>query len=73
VIDYYARVADAMLPHLRDRPLTLRRFRGRWQASDVVLREELPEAPPGMGQTTPIYVDRRAGEIDFCMCQTSPH
>jgi bifunctional non-homologous end joining protein LigD len=26
VIDYYARVADALLPHLRGRPLTLRRF-----------------------------------------------
>ena len=24
VIDYYARVADAILPHLRDRPLTLK-------------------------------------------------
>ncbi len=26
VIDYYARVAGAVLPHLRDRPVTLRRF-----------------------------------------------
>jgi bifunctional non-homologous end joining protein LigD len=26
LIDYYARVADVMLPHLRDRPVTFRRF-----------------------------------------------
>lgn len=26
LIDYYVRVADAMLPHLRDRPLTMKRF-----------------------------------------------
>ena len=26
VIDYYARVADLILPHLKGRPLTLRRF-----------------------------------------------
>ncbi|MFL6120620.1 DNA ligase D [Actinophytocola sp.] len=26
VIDYYSRVAPAMLPHLKDRPVTLRRF-----------------------------------------------
>ena len=26
VIDYYARVADAIVPHLNGRPLTLRRF-----------------------------------------------
>ena len=26
VIDYYTRVAEALLPHLRDRPLTLKRY-----------------------------------------------
>jgi bifunctional non-homologous end joining protein LigD len=26
VIDYYARVADVMLPHLRERPLTMKRY-----------------------------------------------
>ena len=26
LIDYYERVADTMLPHLRGRPLTMRRF-----------------------------------------------
>lgn len=26
LIDYYVRIADAMLPHLRERPLTMRRF-----------------------------------------------
>jgi bifunctional non-homologous end joining protein LigD len=26
VIDYYARVADVMVPHLQDRPLTMKRF-----------------------------------------------
>ncbi len=26
LIDYYVRIADAMLPHLKERPLTMRRF-----------------------------------------------
>src|SRR5438105_15486531 len=26
VIDYYARIAPAVLPHLKDRPLTLKRY-----------------------------------------------
>jgi bifunctional non-homologous end joining protein LigD len=68
VIDYYARVADAILPHLKGRPLTLKRY------PDGVDRfhfyeKNCPKHRPNWVKTTPIYVDRRAGEIDFCMCE----
>ena len=56
VIDYYARVADAILPHLRDRPLTLRRYPERRRDASSLLREALPEAPAGLGR------DRRGVE-----------
>ena len=51
VIDYYARVADAMLPHLRGRaadaaPLPRRRRRARGS----LLREALPQAPARLGE-----------------------
>jgi bifunctional non-homologous end joining protein LigD len=73
VIDYYARVADALLPHLHDRPLTLRRFpEGVGNPGASFFEKNCPKHRPDWVKTTPIYVDRRAGEIDFCMCQDLP-
>jgi bifunctional non-homologous end joining protein LigD len=71
VIDYYARVADAILPHLKGRPLSLRRFPEGVGKSDF-FQKNCPKHRPDWVKTTPIYVDRRAGEIDFCMCQDLP-
>ena len=73
VIDYYARVADAILPHLRGRPLTLRRFpEGVGNPGASFFEKNCPKHRPDWVKTTPIYVDRRAGEIDFCLCQDLP-
>jgi bifunctional non-homologous end joining protein LigD len=70
VIDYYARVADAMLPHLKGRPLTLRRFpEGVGQHDKSFFEKNCPKHRPDWVKTTPIYVDRRAGDIDFCLCE----
>jgi bifunctional non-homologous end joining protein LigD len=70
VIDYYARVADAILPHLRGRPLTLRRFpEGVGKPDTSFFEKNCPKHRPDWVKTTPIYVDRRAGEIDFCLCE----
>ena len=70
MIDYYARVADAILPHLRRRPLTLRRFpEGVGNPDASFFEKNCPKHRPEWVKTTPIYVDRRAGEIDFCVCE----
>jgi len=70
VIDYYARVADAIIPHLRGRPLTLRRFpEGVGRPDTSFFEKNCPKHRPEWVKTTPIYVDRRAGEIDFCLCE----
>jgi bifunctional non-homologous end joining protein LigD len=70
VIDYYARVADAILPHLRGRPLTLRRFpEGVGKPETSFFEKNCPKHRPEWVKTTPIYVDRRAGTIYFCMCE----
>jgi bifunctional non-homologous end joining protein LigD len=62
-----------MLPHLRDRPLTLRRFpEGVGKPQTSFFEKNCPKHRPDWVKTTPIYVDRRAGEIDFCMCQDLP-
>jgi bifunctional non-homologous end joining protein LigD len=70
VIDYYARVADVILPHLKGRPLTLRRFpEGVGKPDTSFFEKNCPKHRPEWVKTTPIYVDRRAGEIDFCVCE----
>ena len=45
VIDYYVRIAPAMLPTSADRGVTLRRYPNGVDG-DVVLREALPRSPP---------------------------
>jgi bifunctional non-homologous end joining protein LigD len=73
VIDYYARVADVILPHLKGRPLTLRRFpEGVGNPGASFFEKNCPKHRPEWVKTTPIYVDRRAGEIDFCLCENHP-
>jgi bifunctional non-homologous end joining protein LigD len=70
VIDYYARVADLIVPHLKARPLTLRRFpEGVGKPDSSFFEKNCPKHRPDWVKTTPIYVDRRAGEIDFCLCE----
>ena len=48
VIDYYARIAPVMLPHLTDRPATRVRYPDGVDGH-VVLREERPVAHAGLG------------------------
>lgn len=43
--DYYERVADVMLPHVRDRPMNLWRW-NRGIAHDVVVQQSLPKGAP---------------------------
>ncbi|HEX6117284.1 MAG TPA: non-homologous end-joining DNA ligase [Solirubrobacterales bacterium] len=66
VIDYYARIAPAMLPHLRDRPLTLRRY-PNGVADKSFFEKRCPKHRPDWVETAPI--DTSEGPIDFCMCQ----
>jgi len=66
VIDYYARIADAMLPHLRGRPLTLRRF-PNGVAEKSFFEKRCPKHRPDWVETAP--VDTSEGPIDFCLCQ----
>jgi bifunctional non-homologous end joining protein LigD len=67
VIDYYARVAEAILPHLHDRPLTLRRFPNGVDAGSF-FEKRCPEHRPEWVRTATVLADR-VGEIDFCICQ----
>jgi bifunctional non-homologous end joining protein LigD len=66
-IDYYARIADAILPHLRDRPLTLKRY-PNGVAEKFFYEKRCPKHRPDWVPTAPIWSGRNEGEIDYCVC-----
>ena len=66
-IDYYARVADTLLPHLRGRPLTLVRFPNGVDAQRFY-EKRAPKGAPDWVKTARVGFDR-AGEIDFVVCE----
>ena len=58
VIEYYARVADWILPHLKDRPVTLKRFPDGI-GGQAFYEKDAPRFTPEWVATAP--VPRRAG------------
>ena len=73
VIDYYARIGPAIIPHLRGRPLTLRRFPEGVDDLDAAFFEKrCPKHRPDWVKTVTVVAGDRAGDIDFCVCEDLP-
>lgn len=65
-LDYYARIADTILPHLRGRPLTRVRFPDG-VASQRFFEKRAPSHTPEWVRTAPIEMGS-AGVIEFIVC-----
>jgi bifunctional non-homologous end joining protein LigD len=65
MIEYYASVADVLLPHLRDRPLTLKRYPNGVEAQ-YFYEKNCPSHRPDWVETASISTGRKT--IDFCLC-----
>jgi bifunctional non-homologous end joining protein LigD len=61
VIDYYTRIAPAVLPHLRGRPLTLKRYPNGVEGQYFYEKNCPSHAPDWVRK-------ERIGEIDYCIC-----
>jgi bifunctional non-homologous end joining protein LigD len=73
VVDYYARVAPAIVPHLSGRALTLRRFpEGVDDTEAAFFEKRCPKHRPDWVNTATVVAGPRAGEIDFCVCEDLP-
>jgi bifunctional non-homologous end joining protein LigD len=66
VIDYYTRVAPYVLPHLRGRPLTLKRYPNGVDEQHFY-EKQCPSHRPEWVQSAAIPVSRKT--IDFCLCE----
>jgi bifunctional non-homologous end joining protein LigD len=72
VIDYYTRVAPVLLGHLRDRPLTLKRYPDGVDGPHFY-EKQCPSHAPEWVQTTTVPSSRaRDGKIRFCLAQDLP-
>ncbi|MCU1450898.1 MAG: primase-like protein [Acidimicrobiales bacterium] len=67
VIDYYTRVASALLPHLRMRPLTLKRYPNGVDQGHFY-EKRCPSHRPDWVKTAPVESTRHGGPIDYCVC-----
>ena len=71
VIDYYTRVSEALLPHLKKRPLTLKRYPNGVDEK-YFYEKRCPTHRPEWVATAPVPSDRHGGPIDYCLCNDLP-
>jgi bifunctional non-homologous end joining protein LigD len=73
MVDYYAKVAAAMVPHLSGRAVTLRRFpEGVEDLDSAFFEKRCPKHRPKWVKTTNVRAGPHAGNIDFCVCDGRP-
>jgi bifunctional non-homologous end joining protein LigD len=70
VVDYYTRVAPAILPHLRDRPLTLKRYPDGVDGQ-FFYEKQCPSHRPDWVATVSVP-SRERGTIDYCLANDVP-
>jgi bifunctional non-homologous end joining protein LigD len=66
VIDYYLRVAKTVLPHLRDRPLTLKRYPNGVDAP-FFYEKNCPAHRPDWVRTAGVWSEGNARVTQFCL------
>ncbi|HEX3041611.1 MAG TPA: non-homologous end-joining DNA ligase [Solirubrobacterales bacterium] len=73
MVDYYAKVAPAIVPHLVGRAVTLRRFpEGVEDLDSAFFEKRCPKHRPKWVKTTRVQAGPNAGKIDFCVCDSLP-
>jgi len=68
LIDWYARIGEVLLPHLRGRPLTLKRYPEGVEGKHFY-EKRCPAHRPEWVTTAKVWSDRHKGEIDYCVVE----
>jgi bifunctional non-homologous end joining protein LigD len=71
MIAYYAAIAPVLLPHLADRPLTLKRYPDGVEGEHFY-EKQCPKYHPDWVHTTAIWSESNKGPLDYCLCQDLP-
>ena len=68
LIDYYVRIAPVLLPHLRGRPLTMKRYPNGVDGM-FFYEKNCPTPRPEWVQTAPIWSEGNNRWMDYCLAQ----
>ena len=71
VIDYYVRIAPYLLPHLEDRPLTMKRY-PEGVGGFFFYEKNCPKHRPDWVQTAKVWSHGNNRWMDYCMVQDVP-
>jgi bifunctional non-homologous end joining protein LigD len=71
LIDWYARISEVLLPHLRGRPLTLKRYPEGVEGKHFY-EKRCPKHRPDWVTTASVWSDSHKGEIDYCVVEDLP-
>ena len=71
VIDYYIRIAPVLLPHLRDRPLTMKRYPNGVEA-EFFYEKNCPAHRPGWVKTAKVWSEGNNRIMHYCLAQDLP-
>jgi bifunctional non-homologous end joining protein LigD len=71
VIDYYIRIAPVLLPHLKDRPLTMKRYPNGVEA-EFFYEKNCPVHRPKWVQTAKVWSEGNNRNMDYCLANDLP-
>jgi bifunctional non-homologous end joining protein LigD len=71
VIDYYIRIAPVLLPHLKNRPITLKRY-PEGVDGFFFYEKQCPSHRPEWVKTTAVASQRKEKHIDYCVINDLP-
>lgn len=71
VIDYYRRIAPVLLPHLKGRAVTLKRYPDGVEG-EFFYEKECPSSHPDWVKTAPVWSESRDKVINYCVLDTLP-
>ncbi len=71
VIDYYIRVAPVLLPHLKDRPLTMKRYPDGVEG-EFFYEKNCPSHRPKWVKTAKVWSESNERMMNYCLAQDLP-
>ncbi len=71
MIDYYTRIAPALLPHLKDRPLTLKRYPDGIDGM-MFYEKNCPKHRPPWIKTAKVWSEGNGRDMFYCLAQDLP-